>query len=413
MKEVIKVGIPKISLLAVSIAALLALPAVSAPLLQDKPLTGSSDFYQTNSWLEINVTTLNNNIDTFKSHLNPHTKICAVMKADAYGNGIWGLMPTILAHNIPCVAIASNAEAEIVRASGFKGQLIRVRSASFVEIENALKYEIEELIGSVDQAEKIAQIAQKYSHPIKVHLALNSGGMGRNGLEMGSEVGKQKALAIAQTEGVEIVGMMTHFPNYKADDIRKKMVNFQKNTTWLIDNAKLDRDNVTLHAANSYASLHVPEAQLDMVRPGGVLYGDLPTNPEYPSIVSFKSRVASLHHLPAGSTVGYDSTYVLKRDSILANIPVGYSDGYPRKMGNQSDVLIANQRAPVVGVTSMNTTMVDVTDVTDVQAGDEVVLFGGQGKERIEIADLEDHSGVIFPELYTVWGATNPRFYIK
>ncbi|MCG7496519.1 alanine racemase [Vibrio sp. Of7-15] len=404
---------PKISLLAVSIAALLALPTVSAPLLQDKPLTASSDFYKANSWLEINVTTLNNNIEKFKSHLNPHTKICAVMKADAYGNGIWALMPIILAHDIPCVAIASNAEAEVVRASGFKGQLIRVRSASFVEIENALEYQVEELIGSLEQADNIAQIAQKHSQPIRVHLALNSGGMGRNGLEMGNDIGKQKALSIAQTEGVEIVGMMTHFPNYKADDIRKKMVNFQKSTTWLIDNAQLDRDKVTLHVANSYASLHVPEAQLDMVRPGGVLYGDLPTNPEYPSIVSFKSRVASLHHLPAGSTVGYDSTYILKRDSILANIPVGYSDGYPRKMGNQSDVLIANQRAPVVGVASMNTTMVDVTDVKGVQPGDEVVLFGGQGKERIEIADLEDHSGVIFPELYTVWGATNPRFYTK
>ncbi|MDW1813054.1 alanine racemase C-terminal domain-containing protein, partial [Vibrio sp. Vb2362] len=164
---------------------------------------------------------------------------------------------------------------------------------------------------------------------------------------------------------------------------------------------------------NSYTALNVPEAQLDMVRPGGVLYGDLPTNPEYPSIVSFKTRVASVHHLPKNSTVGYDSSYTTSKESLMANIPVGYSDGYPRKMGNTAEVLINGQRAKVAGVASMNTTMVDVTGIKDVEPGSEVVLFGSQQGKTISATEMEKHAEVIFPELYTVWGSANPRVYVK
>ena len=96
---------------------------------------------------------------------------------------------------------------------------------------------------------------------------------------------------------------MTHFPNYDAEEVRNKLAEFNQSSSWLIENSALNRDDILLHVSNSYTALNVPEAQLDMVRPGGVLYGDLPTNPEYPSIVSFKTRVASLHNVPANSTV--------------------------------------------------------------------------------------------------------------
>ncbi len=220
---------------------------------------------------------------------------------------------------------------------------------------------------------------------------------------MTTETGKQEALKIATHDGIDIVGIMTHFPNYDAKEVRNKLGHFQKSSAWLIENAGLKREDVTLHVANSYTAVNVPEAQLDMVRPGGVIYGDLPTNPEYPSIVSFKTRVASLHSVPKNSTVGYDSTYITKRDSVLANLPVGYSDGYPRKMGNRAFVVVNGQRAPVVGKTSMNTTMVDVTDIKGVTAGEEVVLFGQQGNAKVAVSEMEENSELIFPELYTVW----------
>jgi alanine racemase len=383
---------------------------MAAPLaLPDTP-PAMNQVQQSNAWLEISLGQFKQNMAEFRSHLSSQTKLCVVMKADAYGNGIRGLMPTILELNVPCIAIASNAEARTVRDSGFEGQLVRVRSADIQEIEQAMDLDVEELVGSLEQANQIKSLSTDKT--IKVHLALNDGGMSRNGIDMSTEKGKQEALDIAKHQGIDIVGIMTHFPNYDADEVRSKLADFNQSSAWLIENANLKRDDVLLHVSNSYTALNVPEAQLDMVRPGGVLYGDLPTNPEYPSIVSFKTRVASLHNVPANSTVGYDSSYVTKRDSVLANLPVGYSDGYPRKMGNRAHVIVNGQRAPVVGKTSMNTTMVDVTDVKGVITGQEVTLFGQQANAQISVGEMEEHAELIFPELYTVWGTANPRLYI-
>ncbi|EPW6908869.1 TPA: alanine racemase [Vibrio parahaemolyticus] len=406
----------KKTLLSIAIAAATFTPAmhsIAAPLQLQTTLDQESQIQSSNTWLEIDLGQFKQNIEQFKSHMNDQTKICAVMKADAYGNGIAGLMPTIIEQQIPCVAIASNAEAQVVRDSGFKGQLMRVRSAEIGEIEGALDLNVEELIGTLDQAKAIAALSKKANKTVKVHLALNDGGMGRNGIDMTTENGKKEALAIAKQSGVEIVGIMTHFPNYNAEEVRAKLGSFKESSAWLIEEADLKREGILLHVANSYTALNVPEAQLDMVRPGGVLYGDLPTNLEYPSIVSFKTRVASLHHLPKNSTVGYDSSFTTTKESVMANLPVGYSDGYPRKMGNTADVLINGQRAKVVGVTSMNTTMIDVSDIKGVKPGSEVVLFGNQKSQTINAAEIEKNADVIFPELYTIWGTSNPRVYVK
>ncbi|PKF79614.1 alanine racemase [Vibrio sp. vnigr-6D03] len=404
----------KLTLLALSFAAAttISTPALSAPLLSGIEGEYSNEYKTSNAWLEVNLSQFNDNINQFRTFVSAGTSICAVMKADAYGNGIQGLMPTILAQGIPCVAIASNEEARIVRESGFDGQLIRVRAASNKEIANAVQYDVEELVGSLSKARQIERIAERFDTEINVHLALNSGGMGRNGLDMSTKRGQNDALKMTDFDNVEIVGIMTHFPNYEVDYIKEKAAEFEQSALWIIENSDLDREDVTLHAANSFTSLNVPEAQFDMVRPGGVLYGDLPGHAEYPSIVSYKTKVASLHRLPAGSTVGYDSSFVTERETILANLPLGYSDGYNRSLGNKAEVIINGQRVPVVGKISMNTTMVDVTDVHGIRQNSEAVLFGTQGDNSITIGEIETHTDMIFPEIYTIWGNSNPRRYV-
>ncbi|BDM65451.1 alanine racemase [Shewanella sp. NFH-SH190041] len=383
-------------------------------MLNTTPYDNGHEFKKiSNSWLEINLTQFADNIDMFKSQLKPGTRMCAVMKADAYGNGISGLIGTVMEQGVDCVAIASNEEARIVRDAGYNGQLFRVRTASANEVKNALQYDIEEMVGSLKHAKHLARIAEKNGQELRVHLVINAGGMGRNGVEIKTEAGMNEAVRIAQVPNLKIVGIMTHFPNEDRDEILPKAANFEKGSLEIIKRAHLNRDEITLHAANSFTSLNVPEAQFDMVRPGGVLYGDIASNPEYKSIVSFKTRVASLQKLPAGSTVGYGSTVTLLRDSVLANLPMGYSDGYPRRMGNKADVLVKGQRAHVMGMTSMNTTMIDVTDINGVREQNEVVLFGEQEGARIKASEMEEYSGLIFPEMYTIWGATNPRVYVR
>ncbi len=388
-------------------ALAMVIPAHAAPLLG---LPGKRKAGAFNAWIEIDPEIFESNLRLVQAALVGEPKVCAIMKADAYGVGIDLVMPSIIKARIPYVGIASTEEARMVRACGYKGRVMRVRAATLDEIHDALRYKVEELVGNLAQARAMGDSARNRGRTLRVHLALNSAGMSRNGIEMETEQGRQDAEALAKIEGLQIVGMMTHFPTEDRADILQGLDAFKAQAAWLFAHTALRREDVILHAANSYAVQHIPEAHLDMVRPGGALYGYGGTpKPPFAHVASFKSRVASVQAYPAGDTVSYDRTCVLKRDSLLANIPVGYSDGYRRAYSNKGAMLVRGQRAPVMGNVTMNTTMVDVTDIPGVQAGDEVVLFGKQGNAEITLAEVEQITGVILADQYTVWGTSNPK----
>lgn len=389
------------------VALAVAIPAPAAPLLG---VPGKRKAGAFNAWIEIDPEIFESNLRLVEAALVGEPKVCAVMKADAYGVGIDLVMPSVIKARIPYVGIASTEEARMVRACGYKGRLMRVRAATLDEVHDAMRYKVEELVGNLAQAQVMGDSARKRGRTLRVHLALNSAGMSRNGIEMETEQGRQDAEALTKIEGLQIVGLMTHFPAEERADILQGLDAFKTQADWLFAHTALRREDVLLHAANSYAVQHIPEAHLDMVRPGGALYGYGGTpKPPFAHVASFKSRVAAVQAYPAGDTVSYDRTCVLKRDSLLANIPVGYSDGYRRAYSNKGAMLIRGQRAPVMGNVTMNTTMVDVTDIPGVQAGDEVVLFGKQGDAEITLAEVEQITGVILADQYTVWGTSNPK----
>jgi alanine racemase len=373
-----------------------------------------------NAWLEIDAAGFERNIAELRKLLDPATQICAVLKADAYGHGLDLLMPSILRAGISCIGICSNDEARIARARGFRGRIVRLRTATLEEVEDGLPRQIEELVGNADYAQDLARIAQRRGRRLRVHFALNSTGMDRNGLELGNDEGKEDARRILALAPLQIAGIMSHFPVEEAGDMRAGNARFADDTDWVIAAGKLQRKALTIHVANSYATLNVPESRLDMVRTGGVLFGDSdPAYRQFARIMTFKSRVATVNHYPAGSTVAYDRTYKLARDSWLANIPVGYSDGYRRAMShaNQPDpdktqacVLVRGRRLPVVGRVTMNTLMVDATDMRDeIRIDDEVVLYGRQGDDEITQESLEGIARTIGPDFYTVWGNSLPK----
>jgi alanine racemase len=215
-------------------------------------------------------------------------------------------------------------------------------------------------------------------------------------VELATDYGKADARAMLALGGLEIRGVMTHYPSEEAEDILGQLRRYEADLAWL-QSAGLNGAAIVRHSANSFASLKHPETRLDMVRVGGLLYGDpgsYRTDLFVPTM-AIKSRVAAVNHYPAGQTVNYDRTYRLERESWLANIPLGYSDGVRRGFShanrpefaaetrNRTQVLIGGRRYPVVGRVTMNTLMVDVTDARDqVHLNDEVVLFGAQGADR-------------------------------
>ena len=395
------------------IAAALGTALAASVDLHAAPLLGKqrkrSD-WAPNSWIEVDLGVLEHNLGLIRQAVAGDARICAVMKADAYGVGIEFAMPTFIRAGISCVGIASNEEARMARDCGFKGKLLRVRAATEEEVAAALRWKVEELVGSLASARTIGAIARKRGRKADVHLALNSAGMSRNGLEMGTDQGRLDAAEIVATPGLRIVGVMTHFPGEEPPELLAGLERFKREAAWLFANTALRREDVLLHAANSFAVQHLPQTHLDMVRPGGALYGYGGTpKPPFAHVASFKTRVASVQAYRAGDRVSYDGTWTLERDSLLANLPVGYSDGYRRAHSNKAEVLVRRRRARVLGNVTMNTTMVDVTDIPGVQANDEVVLFGAQGQERITQAEIEKISGVVLADQYTIWGASNPK----
>lgn len=376
-----------------------------------------------NGWIEVDAAAFEANIATLRQTVAP-SRICAVMKADAYGNGIALLIPSVIRAGIGDVAITSNDEARVARQLGYKGRLYRIRLAHPEEMEDALGLGMIEAIGNPESAARLEAmwLKRRPRFPRPVHLALNAGGMSRNGVELSADYGKADARAMLALKGLRIAGAMTHYPSEEAPDILGQLARYKEDLAWLASES-LSPAGLLRHTANTFAALTQAETRLDMVRVGGALYGDpgsVKTSAFVP-VPTIKSRVAAVNHYPAGQTVAYDRTFRLERESWLANVPIGYSDGvrrgfshanrpeFPADSKNRTEVLIRGKRAPVVGRVTMNTLMVDVTEHRDVKLDDEVVLFGPQGTDRITQAEFEANSSAYAPEMLAVLGATLPR----
>jgi alanine racemase len=406
-----------------------ALAAMAGAKAQAAPVLSASNNGMTlakaerrNGWIEVDAAAFEANIDAVRGLIGP-ARLCAVMKADAYGNGIALLIPSVIRKRVNLVAITSNDEARVARALGYRGRLVRIRTATPEEMEDGFPFRIEEIVGNPALAERLQELwTKRVKTPLPVHIALNAGGMSRNGVELSTPYGQADARALLALKGLRIVGAMTHYPSEEADDILGQLRAFNANVEWLRGEGL--GGPLLRHTANTFATLQHPATRLDMVRVGGAIYGDpgsVKTDSFVPTM-AIKSRVAAVNHYPAGQTVNYDRTFRLERESFLANVPIGYSDGYrrgfshanraefPKESGNRTEVLIRGRRFPVVGRVTMNTMMVDVTGFQDsVTIDDEVVLFGAQGQDRITQAEFEANSSAYAPEMLAVLGAALPR----
>lgn len=405
-------------------AGLATTRAIAAPILSaDNFGLTLQQAQRRNGWIEVDAAAFMENIATLRGMIGA-SRICAVMKADAYGNGIALLIPSVIKAGIADVAITSNDEARIARQLGYKGRLYRIRLAHPEEMEDALGLGVVESIGNPESAARLEALwlKRRPRFPRPVHLALNAGGMSRNGVELSTDYGKADARALLALKGLRIAGAMTHYPSEEAPDILGQLARYKEDLAWLAGQG-LNLAGLTRHTANTFATLTQADTRLDMVRVGGALYGDpgsVKTSVFIP-VPTIKSRVAAVNHYPAGQTVAYDRTFRLERESWLANVPIGYSDGvrrgfshanrpeFPAEGRNRTEVLIRGKRAPVVGRVTMNTLMVDVTEHRDVKLDDEVVLFGAQGNDRITQAEFEANSSAYAPEMLAVLGAALPK----
>lgn len=363
--------------------------------------------------VEIDAAALRQNLRGVQETLRAGSgsQLCAVVKSDAYGHGIDIVLPLLMAADVSVVGIASNQEARQVRALGFSGRILRVRAATPAEVAEALQWHVEEWVGGFLHARAIAEIAVHQGIEVPVHLATNGSGLSKESIDLRARLGDRDLAGILALRGLEVRGICTHFAREDAVDTRAGVQDFLEDTAQVLQALGPERSRgVQRHCATSFAALTVPESQLELTRIGAALYGDSAANVAWQRpALRLVAAISAVTAYPAGRTVGYDRRHTLDRDSVVATVPIGYGDGIPRALGEGGHVLVRGRRAPIVDHVAMNSLAIDVSSIAGVVPGDEVVVFGHQGAQRVSSAEFETASGHIAAASYASWGRILPR----
>jgi alanine racemase len=359
-------------------------------------------------WVEVDTGAIAHNLQVVRAHLGERVALCAVLKGDAYGHGIDLVAPAIVASGVGIAGITANDEAQVLRASGFTGRILRLRCGLAEEVADGMDHGIEEWVGGHPHAHVVQDAAVRRGRRLRVHVSLNSTGLSRDGIEVGRTEGRRALRAIGRMPGLDVVGVSGHFPCEDVGDVAEGTRRFERESRAAA--AMLGRPTATRHCATTFAALSVPASRFDLVRIGAALYGDsrLAGGRLRPAMRAV-SRIAAINPYSAGGTAGYDRAHRIAADARLAVVPIGYADGYGRVLGQRAEVLVRGRRARVVDRLAMNTFLIDVSQVDGVHVGDEVVLYGVQDGDAITAAEVERVTGQIAADLYTNWGRSLPR----
>ena len=318
------------------------------------------------------------NVQIAKSNLDPHTKLCAVVKADAYGHGAVAVAREAEKNGADFLAVALLQEGLELREAGIRLPILVLGSLQPGAANVVVQFDISHAVFDEERLYALNEAAVKLNKKARIHIAIDTG-MHRIGVHV-RDAGEFAAKAAA-LPGIEIEGVFSHFATADADDKAYAAHQFERFQEAL----KLIREKgirVPLaHIANSAALTELREYQMDMVRQGITLYGLHPAHmsdcyKDFEPVMTVKSTVSFVKSLPAGATIGYGRTYTLSRPSVIATVPVGYADGLLRSLSGKGDVLLHGKRAPQVGRICMDMCMVDLTDLPEVKVGDTVEIFG-------------------------------------
>ena len=322
----------------------------------------------------ISASAVRHNIRALRSLIGPQVKLCPVVKDDCYGHGMEVLYP-ILAELVDGFAVASPVEALWLRRKGYRGFILCFLSAYFDDLDvqdELVRQGITQTVMSRSALSAIQTAAGRVGGTALVHLKVDTG-MGRLGVLAGQA--PDMVLAIEETAGVRLTGIYTHFAT--ADELDREPV-FQQLEVFrsIIPSG----NNLVLHAANSAATIALPETHFNMVRPGIAVYGCHPSahfanKLELLPCMTVKAKLIAVKHVPEGSRCGYGLTHRHTRDAKVGVVPIGYGDGYFRNLSGRAVVGINGMYAPVCGRVSMDQMTVDLTDIPDVHVGDEVEII--------------------------------------
>ena len=333
--------------------------------------------------------------------------VLPVVKSDAYGHGLARVARILYGAGAERFAVATAAEGEALRAAGLNSAVVVLGGVYPAEHDRVVAARLTPVVWDVEAVRALAASARGAGRVVAVHVKVDTG-MSRLGVA--PEDAPALLRVLADVDGITVEGLLTHFANAESVDdasVRRQLADFERLVATLAD-AHLRPPIV--HAANSAATLTTPRARFDAVRPGLALYGIHPSPgsrgaASLKPAMRFVTRIVALRRIAPGVAVSYGGTFVARRPSTIATVPVGYADGYPRALSNRGEVVVRGARAPIAGRVCMDQTMIDVTDVTDAAVGDEVVLWGG----ALPVEEVAAHAETISYELVARVGARVPR----
>lgn len=354
---------------------------------------------------EIDLNALVHNFSKVKAILNPINPACriiAIVKADAYGHGAVEIARALETQDIFAFGVAFFEEAVTLRQTGIKSKIIVLFDR---EVEGVFKYDLTPVIFDFKQAQALSKEAVKRKTTLSVHVKVETG-MGRLGI---FDAPCETIKKIAQLPNIKIEGIMSHFSEAENEQWRTEQINRFKKIRRCVNTMQI---NPVFHISNSLGLLY-PEALFDAVRPGLMLYGYCGEfDTELKPCMKVKTRIIDIRKLPKGSPISYGRTFITKRDSLIGVIPVGYADGYFRSLSNRAKVIIRGKKVPVVGTVCMDLTMIDLTDVSEAEIDDEVIILGSSGNEKITAKDIAEWTRTISYEVLTSLGSRAKKKYI-
>ncbi|MEM9555160.1 MAG: alanine racemase [Acidobacteriota bacterium] len=395
---------------------------------------GPVDTRGLNSWIEVSASAVARNLTFFRSRVGAEVELSSVVKSNAYGHGRREMALLAAAQGADSFCVHALEEALDLRASGFAQDILIMGHVPLQRLDEAVEGGFRLVLYNRESAERLAALTTSNGRRVRVHLKVETG-THRQGVDGAALDALLEVLARHRTPpddpeapGLDVEGVYTHFADIEdTTDSSYAEHQLQRFGGALERLAAAGFRPRCRHTACSAASLVLPSTRFDMVRLGIGQYGFWSSRETLASyrtrhgagardalqpVLAWKTRISQLKTVPADAYVGYGCSWQATRETRLAILPIGYADGYDRRLSSSAHVLVAGRRAPVRGRVCMNLTMVDVTDIPGVELEDEVVLLGRQGERTIHADELASIVGTIHYEIVTRLGAHLPRIIV-
>lgn len=366
----------------------------------------------------IDLDAIEANVESMKRNIDDSAKMLVVIKADGYGHG--GLQIAKLLSDKEYIwgyAVATLDEAIVLVNGGITKPVLVLGCIFPDQRECMIEHGIRMTVYTKEMAEEVSELAQRLHKQAYIHIKIDTG-MSRLGF-MAQEEDIREIEEIAALPGLVIEGMYTHFS--KADETDKTFT-YQQLEKYLWVKRTLEERGVTFpyyHCSNSAGIIDLPEANLNLVRAGISTYGLYPSEevdkekvPLQPAM-ELISHVAHVKWVDEGTLISYGGTFVTKKRTKIATVPVGYGDGYPRSLSNKGYVLIHGKKAGILGRVCMDQFMVDVTDIEEVKYGDKITMIGNDGEETLPVEILSELSGRFNYEFVCNLGKRVPHEFLR